>query len=589
MRPSNDILLDALDKCYELLRSGADVETCLQRFPEQAAQLQPLLATMAQLQGLRPVPPRAPAVAMQRRRAFMTSAYALAAEKDAPASGGLTGWWQSLVVALSGLLRPTAPRPVPVGLLALLLTFIVVGMLGTLGVTTSATALPGDLLYPVKTATERARLLLTRDAPTRDALLEDFAAERRREAEAIRDLKRPVQNLRLQGVIEQTADGTWRINSLPVIINDQTRIEGKLAPGARVEAVLNAPGDGSLVAVVLKIMPPISGKRQPGPEEAEAVAPRPPPTHTLIPTATRTSEPTVTATTTPTVYLPASVSDPADDKPDRVAVPTRTPTAKPSATATRTATLTPAPTHTPTATSLPVFRLFGRLNKIEDNRWTIDDLTVYTDAETDIQSDPRIGDRVSVTYETLPNGNHHAIGIIMEARAAATPVPISITDRLNSMDGATWIVGRWVVTITGDTTIEGNPQVGEMVEVNGRRKSDSELTANTISVRRLIEKPFQGTIQEIAADHWIVEGEYVIVNENTQIIGEPAIGRDAQVDAVIQLDGSLLARRIYIVPDEPNEPPATPADAEPEPGPTEPPFEPAPVETPDATFIAPSI
>ncbi len=89
------------------------------------------------------------------------------------------------------------------GLLALLLTFVVVGMLGAVSVTSSAAALPGDFLYPVKTATESARLLLTRDAAARDALLQDFAAERLREVEAIRDLKRSVQGMRLSGVIER--------------------------------------------------------------------------------------------------------------------------------------------------------------------------------------------------------------------------------------------------------------------------------------------------------------------------------------------------------------------------------------------------
>ena len=181
-----------------------------------------MLNTMVQLQGLRPIPARNPEISARRRREFMAAAQAPAKGQAKSAADASPTWWQGVVATLSGLFNPSAPHPVPVGLLALLLVFIVAGMLGTFGVTQAAAALPGEILYPVKTATENAAFLLARDPETRDALLQGFAEERRLEAAAIRDLKRPVQRMQVQGVIEQMGDGEWRVNNLPIIITGET-------------------------------------------------------------------------------------------------------------------------------------------------------------------------------------------------------------------------------------------------------------------------------------------------------------------------------------------------------------------------------
>ncbi len=144
-----------------------------------------------------------------------------------------------------------------------------------------------------------------------------------------------------------------------------------------------------------------------------------------------------------------------------------------------------------------------------------------------------------------------------------------------------------MITVTDDTEIENDPRVGDMVRVNGMTLYTGEIIASKIRALRQIEKQFEGPIEEITGDHWIVGGTFVFVDGATEITGDPAIGRIAQVDAVVQDDGSLLARRIYVEPDEPEEPTPTPTEAPVEPTP-EPTLEPTaePTVEPTATIAA---
>ena len=214
-RSSDDILADLLAECSELIIAGGSVQACLDQHPQHATELEPLLSAVVQVRGLRPVPARSTAAVVQGRAAFMAAAYAMApAPRQAPSQSWgerIGAWWQGL---LAGLALPTdgsfLPRSMPAGLMAALLIVILTGVLTTGVVATSAHALPGDLLYPVKTAVENVQVLITRDPEDRGTLLVEQANRRVDEAREIVKLGRPVLNLALQGTIEAlTAASGW--------------------------------------------------------------------------------------------------------------------------------------------------------------------------------------------------------------------------------------------------------------------------------------------------------------------------------------------------------------------------------------------
>lgn len=126
-------------------------------FPDQAAQLRPLLEVGQQLSEMR----IAHAVAAQARSRQALAAGGGAASCTAPLPGRVANL--ATGAALAGRAGPGA------------------GRFGTILGTASAGTIPGDALYPVKLALEQARLALVSDPAGREALRDDLAAERNRE------------------------------------------------------------------------------------------------------------------------------------------------------------------------------------------------------------------------------------------------------------------------------------------------------------------------------------------------------------------------------------------------------------------------
>jgi hypothetical protein len=74
---------------------------------------------------------------------------------------------------------------------------------------------------------------------------------------------------------------------------------------------------------------------------------------------------------------------------------------------------------------------------------------------------------------------------------------------------------------------------------------------------------FEGLIESIAFDRWVVAGQEVLIDQNTRIEGTPAIGSIAKVEGVVRADNAKVARRIRIEAIVP--PPATPVPPSPTP------------------------
>jgi hypothetical protein len=143
-----------LDECLErLLVGGETLEQCLQRYPEQAAELKPLLETALAVKEASVLKPRAEFKA--RARYQFSSAF----QEKAPRVGRrLFGWmpqWATVVV------------------LALVLMMAGGGLM-----TAAAGSMPDSFLYPVKLATEEVQLVLAPSEMAMARLYADFADNR---------------------------------------------------------------------------------------------------------------------------------------------------------------------------------------------------------------------------------------------------------------------------------------------------------------------------------------------------------------------------------------------------------------------------
>lgn len=216
-------IIDALDE----LESGESVDHILLRRPAQAADLRPILETAAQLSDLPPAPSAEAQSAS--RRALLHRAQQLRDEASPS--------------------RPWSSLPRFIFSFVSVLVVILIG--GAALLPTSANAIPGDALYPLKRAGESMRLLL---APQSEKGQLRLQFEEERNSEVYKMLKTG-RNGRAgyTGEIVALAPETWEIGHITVHLTEKTRIKGEPEVGARVEAHCLVQ-DGQVYAESLEIL-----------------------------------------------------------------------------------------------------------------------------------------------------------------------------------------------------------------------------------------------------------------------------------------------------------------------------------------------
>jgi uncharacterized membrane protein YgcG len=164
---------DILNECTERLLRGESVEQCLQRYPEQAPELEPLLrVAVAARRASSAVEPRPEFKVRVRHEAQsrLRSEGRKAVPKRTPALQWIPRW--AAVAAC----------------VAMLFVFVAGGT-----VAASSGSVPGDTLYPVKTATEQVQMKLTFSKAAKAKLQARFAERRAREMARLAEKGRTAQ------------------------------------------------------------------------------------------------------------------------------------------------------------------------------------------------------------------------------------------------------------------------------------------------------------------------------------------------------------------------------------------------------------
>ncbi len=125
-----------LEECLERLVKGETLEQCLQRYPEQAAQLEPLLQTAQAVRRASAILPRSEFKARARYE-FRSALQAIATRRRLPLFGLRPRWAMALMI----------------------IAILLVAGGGTAAA--ASNSMPDSPLYPVKLATEQVRLTLT--------------------------------------------------------------------------------------------------------------------------------------------------------------------------------------------------------------------------------------------------------------------------------------------------------------------------------------------------------------------------------------------------------------------------------------------
>lgn len=290
------LLMDALD----LLEQNVPADEILARYPGEAEELRPFLATAVQLSALLGEPDTLPSpqAQVQSKEAFLAAADSLetSAARRSAAVVSPWGWLQRFLAPVMALL-------------------LILFLAGATIVTAAGSSLPGDALYGTKRLVEQVRLSV---AANPEALQQQYRQERIREAEQLLNIGRSAA-VTISGEIQAVQDGRLVVGGLVVNLRGNTTVEGMPFVG-RQAVVEGHTEDGVLFADRIVV------DEQSGPP-----IPTPTPTNTATPLPTVTTEPTTTplpSATTTSLPSPTNTLQPTDIPPTAVP-PTAVPSTQP--------------------------------------------------------------------------------------------------------------------------------------------------------------------------------------------------------------------------------------------------------------------
>lgn len=532
----------ALNQCLALMAAGHSIAECLDRYPGLRGELEPLLRTAALVQASHRPPESSPIALARARNLFLADA-----ARRGQSAPGAQAAAKTKQRAIPGLRLALSP-----GLATALLTLLVViGVLGGGGMV-SANSLPGNPLYGVKRASETVRLALTTNPLERDELEQLFAARRVQEVKVVVE-RRQSAHVEFGGTVSAIEGEQAVIDGVVVSFAGQTLPE----VGAQVSLKAQTRDDGTVQASAVTVeSTPAKPTATPIPVENVPTAKptdKPKPTNTALPSPTSTREPIATATLSSTLAVSATVV--------LTATPTETSTQIPSPTCTHTATATPPPP--PRDVKV---RIEGQIDEIAGGYWRVAGKQVFLVGTRINQDKARaaVGGRAVVDALEKPDGRLEAVSIVVLRGPEQVPEPKEFSGRIDSISGDTWVVGGRTVNV-GSAQIEGQPRVGAQASVKADQYADGRLVARQITVQAPEEQVvhFGGVVQSFSDSSWVVAGQRVAVTSETRISGTPQVGAIAEVEAVVQADGSRVARKISVkAPPEPTSAPTTePTDA----------------------------
>ncbi len=220
----NQIEVDAVEKCIELLKAGGTVEECNKLSAGFTAEMREMLATASMLMSLGDNQ-----VSNEQMKRSLSSMLSKAASMNTRVSqrnqqpGSI-----SLGTKIRDLLRGgSSLRPV-ISRMALVfgLTALLILLSGGL-VITSAKSLPGDSLYPVKLAVEDITVYFVPSKEIRQEYEENYSQQRVDEVHRLIALSR-IRKISFEGVLEEKNVTSWIVSGIPVTIAADATFVGGL-------------------------------------------------------------------------------------------------------------------------------------------------------------------------------------------------------------------------------------------------------------------------------------------------------------------------------------------------------------------------
>ena len=197
----------------------------------------------------------------------------------------------------------------------------------------------------------------------------------------------------------------------------------------------------------------------------------------------------------------------------------------------------------------------GTVEAMGPGEWTVAGKTVAIVAQTEIKDTIQAGDFVRVHALVAADRSLTAreIELADGTKPEVPGVEVEFRGTVEAMSAESWTVSGIAFSATSATEIEAGIQMGDFVKVHARRQSDGSLWAREIERERDQDRDrdrqsieFTGTVEAMGADAWTIDGQLVAITAQTQIKGDIQVGDFVKVHAMVQDDGSLVAREIEL-------------------------------------------
>ena len=172
-----------------------------------------------------------------------------------------------------------------------------------------------------------------------------------------------------------------------------------------------------------------------------------------------------------------------------------------------------------------------------------------------ISIEQNLGTRVTVEEGSVSvegNGetvlvNEGQVSMVSEGEPPSTPAMRISGEGAVSQIGESWIIAGQSFSIQEDTQIIGDPQVGDVVHVEGRLLADDTRVADLIYLLQLSPAnhfALTGEVQSTGEEAWEIDGQTVLITTTTRI--EPGIetGDTVRAEGTILENGGLQATTI---------------------------------------------
>jgi DNA-directed RNA polymerase specialized sigma24 family protein len=180
--------------------------------------------------------------------------------------------------------------------------------------------------------------------------------------------------------------------------------------------------------------------------------------------------------------------------------------------------------------------------------WRVGGRVINITSETGIIGEPRVGYVAKVVGVALSDGSMTALTVRIQSDSSTLA---RLEGPLEVVQEPIWRVGGRSVKITPDTEVDGPPRLGRTAQVKGHLKTDGSLHAVEIDMLGmntygLPAMEFEGPIQTIGEDSWVVGDQTIVIAPLANVRGRPQVGLMARVSGIVQPDGTFVALGIHI-------------------------------------------